>query len=124
MKNWFLWGGFFALLSVVLGAFGAHGLEKTLSKDKLEVFMTATDYMMMHGFGLLFLGLRKEMAGVSFVFTGFAFLAGIFLFSGSLYVYVLGNLRWAAMITPLGGTAFIVGWAAYLKQEWGLQKST
>ncbi len=105
-------------LSVMLGAFAAHGLKKILSPDNLQVFETAVRYQFYHVFALLAVGiLYKEFPGKLMEWAGRFFIAGIILFSGSLYVlcYVKHNeipLNWLGAITPFGGAAFIAGWLA------------
>ncbi|MGB1478298.1 MAG: DUF423 domain-containing protein [Marinobacter salsuginis] len=102
-----------ALLAVMAGAFGAHGLRGLVSDRGLEVFQTAVTYQMYHSIALVLLallsgqGLPRKWLGWS---AGF-FLVGILLFSGSLYLLVLTDIRWIGPITPLGGMSFMVGWA-------------
>jgi len=106
-------GAFLALLAVMAGAFGAHGLRNLVSERGLEVFQTAVTYQIYHSIALVLLallagqGLPRKLLGWS---AGF-FLAGILLFSGSLYLLVLTDIRWIGPITPLGGVCFMVGWA-------------
>lgn len=104
-------------LSVMLGAFAAHGLKNLLSADNLQVFETAVRYQFYHVFSLLAVGiLYKEFPGKLMRWAGNLFIAGIILFSGSLYLlcYVKHAeipLNWLGAITPFGGAAFIAGWA-------------
>jgi len=106
-------GAFLALLAVMAGAFGAHGLRNLVSERGLEVFQTAVTYQIYHSIALVLVallagqGLPRKLLGWS---AGF-FLAGILLFSGSLYLLVLTDIRWIGPITPLGGVCFMVGWA-------------
>ena len=106
-------GASLALLAVMAGAFGAHGLRNLVSERGLEVFQTAVTYQMYHSIALVLLallagqGLSRKLLGWS---AGF-FLAGILLFSGSLYLLVLTDIRWIGPITPLGGVCFMLGWA-------------
>lgn len=106
-------GAFLALVAVMAGAFGAHGLRNLVSERGLEVFQTAVTYQMYHSIALVLLallaaqGLSRKLLAWS---VGF-FLAGILLFSGSLYLLVLTDIRWIGPITPLGGLCFMVGWA-------------
>ncbi|AOY90349.1 hypothetical protein BKP64_17320 [Marinobacter salinus] len=106
-------GAALALLAVMAGAFGAHGLRGAVSERSLEVFQTAVSYQMYHAIALVLvtllsgLALNRRLLGLA---AGF-FLAGILLFCGSLYVLVLTEIRWAGPITPLGGVCFMVGWA-------------
>ena len=103
-------------LSVVLGAFAAHGLKKILSSETLQVFDTAVRYQFYHVFALLAVGiLYKEFPGLSLLWAGRLFIAGMILFCGSLYFlcYVKQQelpLNWVGAITPFGGAAFIAGW--------------
>ena len=103
-------------LSVMLGAFAAHGLKFLLSVDNLQVFETAVRYQFYHVFALLAVSiLYKEFPGKFMRWAGNLFVAGIILFSGSLYLlcYVKHAempLNWLGAITPFGGAAFIAGW--------------
>jgi uncharacterized membrane protein YgdD (TMEM256/DUF423 family) len=103
-------------LSVMLGAFAAHGLKKILTADDLQIFETAVRYQFYHVFALLGVGiLYASFSGKLMVWAGKFFIAGIILFSGSLYLlcYVKYNqlpLNWLGAITPFGGAAFIAGW--------------
>ncbi|MGV6809692.1 MAG: DUF423 domain-containing protein [bacterium] len=106
-------GAFFALLAVILGAFGAHGLENQLSTQALQRYETGVTYQFYHSLGLLLvgtliLGLPEQAAVLRWV--GYGFIAGIVVFSGSLYAYALTGVRMFGMITPLGGLSFIVAW--------------
>lgn len=102
--------------SVALGAFAAHGLKQMLSTENLQIFETAVRYQFYHVFALLAVGiLYKEFPGKFMLWAGKLFIAGIIIFSGSLYLlcYVKHNqmpLNWLGAITPFGGAAFIAGW--------------
>ncbi len=117
-------GAFLALLAVMAGAFGAHGLRSLVSERGLEVFQTAVTYQMYHSIALVLVallagqGLPRKLLGWS---AGF-FLAGILLFSGSLYLLVLTDIRWIGPVTPLGGVCFMVGWALLITS--GLRRNT
>lgn len=106
-------GALSALVSVGAGAFGAHGLRATLPPDQLEIFETAAQYQMYHAFGLIAVswlwGLTHSRGTIA---AGLAFAIGTLLFSGSLYVLSLTGARWLGAVTPLGGVAFLIGWAA------------
>jgi uncharacterized membrane protein YgdD (TMEM256/DUF423 family) len=96
--------------AVLLGAFGAHALQKVLDTRTLELWHTAVNYHVWHALALvLAVGLG---AGRSRRVAIAAFALGIVLFSGSLYALALGAPRWTGIITPFGGLAFIVGWVA------------
>ncbi len=95
-------------LAVALGAFGAHGLRSTLEhRGMLDVWNKAVLYHFIHAIALLVLALYGTVNRGAW----WLLLAGILLFSGSLYVMALTNLRWLGAITPLGGLCFLAGWA-------------
>ena len=99
------------LLSVALGAFGAHALKNTLDAYGRDIYEKAVLYQMFHALALLAVGvLHKLYPQSGFSFAGWAFLAGIVLFSGSLYVLAITGNRWLGAITPFGGVAFLIGW--------------
>ncbi len=104
---WWRISGVVGALGVALGAFGAHGLRDVVTDPHLlEVWETAARYHLIHALALLGVAAhpaRPARAGV-------AFLVGVGLFSGSLYLMTLTGMRWLGAITPLGGVAFIVGW--------------
>ncbi|MCW8886601.1 MAG: DUF423 domain-containing protein, partial [Motiliproteus sp.] len=105
-------GAVSAALAVALGAFAAHGLQHSLSEDKLQTFDTASRYLMYHGLGILVLGLALvQWPQWSILRRSAQLLAvGIGVFSGSLYILCLTDLTWIAWLTPLGGSLLIVGW--------------
>ena len=110
-------GGVLAFLAVALGAFGAHGLEGRLSPGELATYETAVRYQMYHALALVLLALASAaVPGFRSRLAGWAFTVGILVFSGSLYALVLTGHRWLGAVTPLGGVAFLVGWAAF---SWG-----
>lgn len=109
-----LWiGAAMAAVAILLGAFGAHVLEKELSAHDLDVFEKAVRYQMYHALGLCLCGLlaahhpsrAQRLAARGFVF-------GTVLFSGSLYLLVGTGVTWLGAVTPLGGVLFVVGWIA------------
>ena len=105
-------GALAAALGVALGAFGAHGLEGRVSPDRLETFRTGVEYQMYHALALLVVGCAVAQGwGPILHWAGYCFVAGIVIFSGTLYLLVLTDTGWLGAITPLGGVAFIVGWA-------------
>ncbi len=106
-------GALFGLLGVALGAFGAHGLKARLTSEDLAIFETGVRYQMYHGLALLLVAvLLSRGASPGQTISGWAFIAGILVFSGSLYLMVLTGQRWLGAVTPLGGLAFLVGWGA------------
>lgn len=111
-RTFVLIGALAGVIGVALGAFGAHGLRGRLSPEMLAVFETGVRYQMYHALALLALGaLGPTMAGRLATIAGWAFTAGIVIFSGSLYLLALTDVRILGAITPLGGVAFLVGWA-------------
>ncbi len=104
-------------LSVALGAFAAHSLKEAVSPDVLMIFETGVRYQFYHVFALLAVGiLFKEFPVKSILWAGKLFIAGIILFSGSLYLLTflkgsgIENMKWVGAITPFGGLCFISGW--------------
>ncbi|MFY8272775.1 DUF423 domain-containing protein [Pseudoalteromonas sp. SSDWG2] len=108
-----LFGAIFAGLSVILGAFAAHGLKNRLSEYALGVFQTGVEYQMYHALGLILIGILAKL-GMQFNLSGYFMIAGILLFSGSLYALALTGIKWFGPITPIGGLCFIVAWAAMI----------
>lgn len=103
---------FSAMLSVVLGAFAAHGLKSKLTENLLNTFQTGVQYQMYHSLALILLViLYRQMPQSLLVYSAGFMIAGIVLFSGSLYLLALTQVKWFGPITPLGGVCFIVGWA-------------
>ena len=113
MRHFLLFGAISGFLTVAFGAFAAHGLKNLLSAAMLTTFQTGVEYQGLHALALLVVGMLgrgKNTAGLSL--AGWSFVVGILLFSGSLYLLALTGTRWLGIITPFGGTAFLVGWAA------------
>jgi uncharacterized membrane protein YgdD (TMEM256/DUF423 family) len=105
-------GSINAAIAVALGAFGAHALKNSLSKDMLAVFETGVQYHFYHALGLLVVGLIATHLPESSLlqWSGWLMVAGIVFFSGSLYILAVSGISWLGAITPIGGTAFIVAW--------------
>lgn len=122
-KFFLMLGSLNAFLAVALGAFGAHVLRDRLSTDMLAVFQTGVQYQMYHALALLLIAvLSKQFSNsVSFRRSGWFFLVGIVLFSGSLYTLSLSGIKVLGAITPLGGIAFLIGWFLLF---WGAYKQT
>lgn len=101
-----------SLISVALGAFAAHGLESVLSDQRMEVFQTAVKYQMFHSLALLaVISLQDDLLQLRWKIISLrCLLLGIVLFCGSLYLLVMTNISALGMITPIGGTAFMIGW--------------
>lgn len=100
-------------LSVAAGAFASHALKEKLAERALEIFETGARYQMYHALALLLVALlltRTEASPTPLIASGWAFVIGVALFSGSLYALSLSGIKWLGAITPLGGVAFMVGW--------------
>lgn len=107
-------GSAFAFLGIALGAFGAHSLRESLSAEGAMIFETGVRYQMYHALALILTGLlgRTSVGSSSTLRLSLVlFVLGIVLFSGSLYVLALSQLKWIGVVTPLGGLAFLGGWA-------------
>jgi len=97
---------------VAAGAFGAHGLKQMLSADMLAIWQTAVTYQMVHGLGMLALGIMLQQQDNALLRkAAWAMLAGVIIFSGSLYALALTGVRILGAITPIGGVALLAGWA-------------
>jgi uncharacterized membrane protein YgdD (TMEM256/DUF423 family) len=98
-------------LAVAIGAFGAHGLRQRLSPDLLAVFEVGVRYHVYHALALFVVAwISIRNPGTLTQASGWAFVAGIVLFSGSLYLLALTGMRGLGAITPFGGVAFLAGW--------------
>ncbi|WDT87589.1 DUF423 domain-containing protein [Alteromonas sp. 009811495] len=105
-------GAIFAGTSVMLGAFGAHGLKSLLSAQMLNTFEIGVRYQMYHGLAILVLPVLSTYAEVKWLNrAAMCFVVGGVLFSGSLYALALTGIKWFGPVTPLGGLFFIMGWA-------------
>ena len=108
-------GALLAMLSVIMGAFAAHGLRQMLDAYALGIVDTSARYQMYHALALVLAGVASMSPGISMRWlkiAAAAFIVGIVLFSGSLYLLALSGARWWGTITPVGGVAFILGWIA------------
>ncbi|MDX1807812.1 MAG: DUF423 domain-containing protein [Paenisporosarcina sp.] len=107
-------GAINAFLAVTFGAFGAHALKEKLSEKYLAIWETAVQYQMYHAIGLIIIGILMSPSIVGQVsqlsWSGYLMLAGIVLFSGSLYVLSLSGIGVLGAITPIGGVAFLIAW--------------
>jgi len=123
-RTFLLAGTLLGGLGVALGAFGAHGLKKVLEASLMEVYQTAVLYQFLHALALLGVGIwlrlgaREGWGTRGLRLAGWAWMAGVALFSGTLYLYVFSGVHWLAMLTPIGGTLFILGWAAAARAAW------
>jgi uncharacterized membrane protein YgdD (TMEM256/DUF423 family) len=108
-----------ALIAVALGAFGAHGLRARIVPDMLLAFEIGVRYQMYHALALLVVGaVADRLPGGAVAAAGWLFVAGTVVFSGSLYVLALTGQRWLGAVTPLGGVAFVAGWAVLVWAAW------
>ncbi len=104
-------GAFNAFIAVAAGAFAAHGLKDILNAEYLNTFNTAADYQMIHGIGLILIGILSKQNANRCNITAAAFMfIGIILFSGSLYLLTLTETGWLGIITPFGGICFLIAW--------------
>jgi uncharacterized membrane protein YgdD (TMEM256/DUF423 family) len=110
---WLLIGSVAGFLGVAGGAFGAHALKARISEQMLANFDTGTRYLLAHAVALLVVGVLSGRDGVGDLTTvGSAFTVGMVIFTGSLWLMALTGTRWLGAITPIGGTALLVGWVA------------
>jgi uncharacterized membrane protein YgdD (TMEM256/DUF423 family) len=113
-SRWVLCAGAgLALLAVILGAFAAHGLKAVLDAQQLVLFETASRYQMYHALALLVAGVmltNPQFSRALLKLAAIAFILGIILFSGSLYLLALIGVSWLGAITPLGGIVLLSGW--------------
>ena len=110
------------MLAVALGAFGAHALKNRLDDYAMGVFQTAVQYQFYHSLALLAVGViaLSHPQAALLRSSGWLFALGIVVFSGSLYVLSFSGLRWLGAVTPIGGLAFIAGWACLAAASWTL----
>lgn len=109
IKNLLAMGALNGGIAVAAGAFGAHGLKDRLSQHSMEVFETGVRYQMYHALAILACAVIATSGART---AGWLFQAGIVLFSGSLYLLALTETKWLGAVTPVGGLAFLAGWAA------------
>ena len=111
-RFFFVSGAIAAFIAVALGAFGAHSLKTRLSPDMLSIFEVGVRYQMYHALGLIAVAwATARWPEANLNAAGWAFIIGIVIFSGSLYLLSLTDIRWLGAITPIGGLAFLIGWA-------------
>ncbi len=111
-------------LAVAAGAFASHALKDRLTERALEIFETAARYQMYHALALFLVAVllsRLESVPPTLAVAGYAFIAGIALFSGSLYALSFTGINWLGAVTPLGGVAFLVGWGCVAIAAWRFQ---
>ena len=115
------WGALFGFLGVMLGAFGAHSLRAVILPDLLHAFETGVRYQLIHALALMLCSLLSGTGRVYVQRAGYAFIAGIILFSGSLYLLALTGNPLFGPITPVGGIVLMIGWVLLIVQT--LQKN-
>ncbi len=117
-RLFFLVGSISALIAVVLGAFGAHGLKGRLTTEMLNAFEVGVRYQMYHALALLAVAWAlSRWPRAEVTVAGWLFVAGTIIFSGSLYLLSLTGVRWIGAISPIGGVVFLLGW---LSLVWGV----
>ena len=120
-RLFFALGALAAFIGVALGAFAAHGLKSRIDPNMLATFEVGVRYQMYHALALLAVAWAcTKWPGTLTNTAGWLFVAGIVVFSGSLYVLAVTGVRWLGAITPLGGLAFLAGW---LCLAWGAWKA-
>lgn len=118
-ERFFILGCLMALLAVAAGAFGGHVLKPRLAPDLFDIFEVAARYHMYHALALLATAWAAQQWPSPLVqVAGWAFVAGIALFAGSLYLLSLSGVRWLGAVTPLGGLCFMVGWLCLAWAVW------
>jgi uncharacterized membrane protein YgdD (TMEM256/DUF423 family) len=119
LRNFVSLGAAFGFLAVALGAFGAHALKQRLEPDMLDVFEVGVRYHMYHALALVGVGLAgMHWPGSAVNVAGWLFVAGILIFSGSLYILTMTGIRWLGAITPIGGLIFLAGWVILAWHAW------
>jgi uncharacterized membrane protein YgdD (TMEM256/DUF423 family) len=114
-------GAIAGFLGVGAGAFAGHALKARLSPEMLAVFETGVRYQMYHAFAIFAAAWGfARWRGRAFSMAGWTFVAGIVLFSGSLYLLSLSGIRWLGLLTPLGGLGLLAGWACLI---WGAARA-
>lgn len=112
-------GALYGFIGVGAGAFGAHALEKSLAPRMLEIFHTGARYQMYHALALVLIGaLAHQFPRAGFARAGWAMVVGVLIFSGSLYALALSGVTKLGAITPIGGTALLVGWLLLAIAGW------
>ena len=121
-RRFFALGAMLAMIGVAAGAFGAHALKSRLTPDMLAVFEVGVRYQLVHALALLAVAWAiTRWPGRAVLYAGALFIAGIVLFSGSLYLLALTGERSLGAITPFGGVAFLAGWACL---AWAASRSS
>jgi uncharacterized membrane protein YgdD (TMEM256/DUF423 family) len=118
-RLFFALGALSGFVGVGLGAFGAHALKTRLDADLLATFEVGVRYQMYHAFALLAVGwAQTRWPGPLLNASGWLFVAGTVIFSGSLYLLSLSGMRWLGAVAPIGGTALLAGWLCLAWAAW------
>jgi uncharacterized membrane protein YgdD (TMEM256/DUF423 family) len=127
-RKFLLIAALLAAISVALGAFAAHGLKQIVEEETVKIFQTGVQYQMYHSLALLLTAiLLEKFPAKPLLYAGWFFIAGIFLFSGSLYLLTLlkitdtAGLSKIGLITPFGGLSFIIGWLCFFVSFWRIK---
>jgi uncharacterized membrane protein YgdD (TMEM256/DUF423 family) len=119
-RFFFTAGAIAAFIGVALGAFGAHSLRTKLTPDMLDIFEVGVRYQIYHALGLIAVAwATSKWPEANLNAVGWCFIVGIVIFSGSLYLLSATGMRWLGAITPIGGLAFLAGWAILI---WSLNR--
>lgn len=123
-RKFMIIGALMAMLSVAIGAFGAHLLEPIVGESSMKVYETGVQYHMIHALGILLIAIVAGLWGDSrrLEWAGWLLFVGIILFSGSLYVLTITGIKPLGIITPFGGVAFIAGWICLMAEAFSLKK--
>ena len=113
------WGAFFGFFGVLLGAFASHWLKEVLSPSQLDTFETGIKYQLYHAFLLLFLSLQKFLKPITLTLVNYLVVAGVLLFSGSIYILSFKNVLeftpgFVVFLTPIGGSSLLLAWLILL----------
>ncbi|QLE86334.1 MULTISPECIES: DUF423 domain-containing protein [Shewanella] len=118
-KGFLLLASLSGFIAVALGAFGAHGLKRIASPEMIAIFNLGVEYQFYHTFALIAVAFAGHwLTSRLLAWAGYLFIAGMVLFSGSLYLYALLGTKWTGPITPLGGVCFLLGWLFIAVAVW------
>lgn len=112
-RRFIFYGAISMLIAVAAGAFAAHGLKHSITNEMLAIYRTAVEYQVYHSLGLILIGIILKLSAQhdrGIIISGWLMLAGIIIFSGSLYALSLSGVRWLGAITPIGGLCFLAAW--------------
>jgi len=126
-RNLKVFGGFFGMTAVIIGAFGAHALAEQLTPESLKTFETGVKYQMYHALLMIVLGFTAKSGSKLYKVIFFMFILGVFFFSGSIYLLATNSMNdidftKIGFITPIGGTLLIIGWILVLVSFWSDDK--